>query len=227
MHVINCIKSSITSFNGKYATVKLSGRTLKKNGTWHTLCLPFDLTIAGSALADGTAKVLDDANTNFDNNKLTIKFDAAPATISAGTPFIVKWANSGDVITNPVFTNVAINSASTTTVGFTGGSFKGNFSPVALPSGPENLYFGSDNNLYWPSAGVTVKSNRAYFNLPGATEAPNITLDYEDDVITGIAGIENVSSRDNESIYDLQGRKVEQPTQKGVYIMNGRKVVIK
>ncbi len=219
--------SLITSFNGKYATVKLSGRTLKKNGTWHTLCLPFDLTIAGSALADGTAKVLDNANTSFASNKLTIKFDAAPATISAGTPFIVKWANSGDVITNPVFTNVAINSASTTTVGFTGGSFKGNFSPVALPSGPENLYFGSDNNLYWPSAGVTVKSNRAYFNLPGATEAPNITLDYEDDVITGIAGIENVSSRDNENIYDLQGRKVEQPTQKGVYIMNGRKVVIK
>ena len=124
MHVINCIKSSITSFNGKYATVKLSGRTLKKNGTWHTLCLPFDLTIAGSALADGTAKVLDNANTSFASNKLAIKFDAAPATISAGTPFIVKWANSGDVITNPVFTNVAINSASTTTVDFTGGSFK-------------------------------------------------------------------------------------------------------
>ena len=34
----------LTTWNGKIASVTLSGHTLYKNGSWNTLCLPFDFT---------------------------------------------------------------------------------------------------------------------------------------------------------------------------------------
>ena len=48
----------ITDADGCVADVTLSGRTLYKDGAWNTLCLPFDVTIAGSPLAGATARPL-------------------------------------------------------------------------------------------------------------------------------------------------------------------------
>lgn len=106
--------------------VTLCGRTLYKDGKWNTLCLPFDLTIAGSAL-DGynvVAMVLDGNASNLTNGVLNLKFDNASATILAGTPFIIKWDNTGENLTesNLVFPNVAI-SKDKNDVAFKGGAF--------------------------------------------------------------------------------------------------------
>ena len=41
-------------------------------------------------------------------------------------------------------------------------------------------------------------------------------------------GIQNVSaSETNGMIYDLTGQRVEKPTQKGIYLINGKKVLVK
>jgi len=42
--------ATLTSNDGKLANVTLSGRTLYKDGSWNTLCLPFDLVLEGSPL---------------------------------------------------------------------------------------------------------------------------------------------------------------------------------
>ena len=47
---------------------------------------------------------------------------------------------------------------------------------------------------------------------------------FDDETVTGIANL-NVNDNDNQ-VFDLQGRRVAQP-QKGLYIVNGKKVVIK
>lgn len=106
--------------------VTLCSRTLYKDGKWNTLCLPFDLTIAGSAL-DGdnvVAMVLDGNASNLTNGVLNLKFDNASATILAGTPFIIKWDNTGENLTesNLVFPNVVI-SKDKNDVAFKGGAF--------------------------------------------------------------------------------------------------------
>ena len=46
------------------------------------------------------------------------------------------------------------------------------------------------------------------------------------DVVTGIASVNQNDNQNENRYYDLQGRRVAQPT-KGIYILNGRKVVIK
>ena len=43
--------TAISDADGYVADVTLSGRTLYKDGAWNTICLPFDVTIAGSPLA--------------------------------------------------------------------------------------------------------------------------------------------------------------------------------
>ena len=219
--------TTIAAYDGLTRRVTLSGRTLYQDNSWNTMCLPFDLTIASSPLDGATVKVLNTTTTAFAANSLSVEFEDAPATIPAGTPFVVKWA-SGSNITDPVFTGVTIDNA-TPSVAFTGGSFVGNYAPVVLAENDyTKLYLGAANKLYWPAADVTLNSFRAYFYLPGATAAPAFKLDFGDEVVTGISNVKSGKTEGNDSWYTVDGRKLDkQPTMKGVYVNNGRKVVVK
>ena len=74
-----------------------------------------------------------------------------------------------------------------------------------------------------------LKANRAYlstsYNVTAAGARDYMEIVFEDEP-TAIRGIENGELRMENSFYDLQGRKVAQPT-KGLYIVNGKKVVVK
>ena len=72
-------------------------------------------------------------------------------------------------------------------------------------------------------AARTVPAGKAYL-LASEMPAPELALDFGD--ITGIADIRSKMEEVRGDIFDLQGRKVAQPT-KGLYIVNGKKVVIK
>ena len=75
---------------------------------------------------------------------------------------------------------------------------------------------------------TTIPGNKAFLVLTNAeAQAKGFVLEFEDGGTTGIETIEN-SKHSTESgvYYDLQGRRVENPT-RGVYIVNGKKVVIK
>ena len=63
---------------------------------------------------------------------------------------------------------------------------------------------------------------------PSALSRVNIVVSGEDDSATGIDGVEQGSaSQTNPSkIYDLSGRRVHSPSRGGVYMVNGRKVVL-
>jgi hypothetical protein len=54
-------------------------------------------------------------------------------------------------------------------------------------------------------------------------------MNFEDDDATGISDALRLNDKGqmtNDNVYDLQGRKIEKPT-KGLYIHNGKKVIIK
>ena len=230
---------TIFNYDGKVAsTVTLTGRTLYRDGNWNTLCLPFDLTEEQLAAADcplkgATVKTL--TSSSFDNGTLTLNFTDYP--VSAGTPYIVKWTNTGDPIENPVFKNVEIKNnagyASSTYV-----TFRGTFSPYTLEASRSVLYLGAGNMLYYPSADVTIGSCRGYFQLKGVTagdpEDPkagvrSFVLNFGDES-TGIISLptEYKDFKDNAAWYTHDGRRLSgKPTQRGIYINNGKKVVIK
>lgn len=80
--------------------------------------------------------------------------------------------------------------------------------------------------------GSTLSAGKAYLPLPTASllsGARSIKLVFEDDGTTGISDASRLNDNgeiQNDNVYDLQGRRVEKPT-RGLYIVNGRKVVIK
>ena len=99
---------------------------------------------------------------------------------------------------------------------------------VALANG-YNTYVltvkGGAAGFYRKEADFKVYNNKAYLQVPAAVSANALRIR-----LAGTTGIENVETTDNgqqsTAIYDLQGRRVANPT-KGIYIVNGKKVVIK
>lgn len=227
----------IANYEGENANVTLDGRTLYKDSKWNTLCLPFGLTsFTGTPFEGATVKALTSSAFDNETDELTLNFteDANNLTIiEAGKPYIVKW--TGTDVSNPVFSGVTITNSQNTTTSTAYVDFVGSFSPVSLTANYKNLYLGADNTLYYPSSAMYVNACRAVFQLKGSAaggnaKARSFVLNFgESSEETGIspAEITEMAERAN-AWYSLDGRRLGgKPTRKGVYVNNGRKVVVK
>lgn len=231
-------------------TVQLAGRTLYKDGSWNTLCLPFSVTTASGTLSgDGVkAMTLNTETSNLTDGTLTLNFTAA-TTIPAGTPFIIKWDNTGVNIENPVFEGVTVSNATNNATIEGVLTFTGTYAPVSIGSEGDKtkLYLGSSNKLYYPNGEMTIGTHRAYFQLaPGITAGNSaggnehgddvedpvraFNLNFGDDETTGIISVHDSGFMVNgsDAWYTIDGRKLDgKPTQRGIYINNGKKIAIK
>jgi hypothetical protein len=226
----------VNNYDGKeFAAVQLSGRTLWKDGDWNTLCLPFDLALAGSPLEGADVRELISSTSGLSGTTLTLNFTAENAVteLKAGKPYIIKWA-SGSNIENPVFTGVTIDKtyrSVTSSDGYV--TFKGTYDRLEWNTENKSILFvGAGNTLYWPTTGGHVNACRAYFDL-GTYEAREFVLNFEEgnSETTSISEELRVKSEEFATAtgwYTLDGRKLNgKPTTKGLYIVNGRKVVVK
>ena len=72
-----------------------------------------------------------------------------------------------------------------------------------------------------------LKATRAYFILPtGSGQAQSFSFRLENGGLTGISEA-STDSRHDGSWYTIEGRRIAQPTEKGIYIHGNRKVVVK
>lgn len=126
-------------------------------------------------------------------------------------------------LVNPIFHNVVITTSTPSTVTDDNYSFVGTFGPTALKTDGTNVFLGTDNVLYKPAADSnTLKGIRAYFEIPSGASA-RISMDDSDEA-TGIKTLK--SNVDENKVYNLQGQQVSR-TAKGLYIINGKKVILK
>ena len=232
----------ITAADGYLADVTLAGRTLYKDGKWNTICLPFNVTIASSPLADNNVEARTLSSSSFSNGELTLTFSDPVSTLVAGTPYIIKWSkdNPSDPdlsnLVDPVFTGVTISNtpADVTT---TYADFKGTYAPITWNTENTSILFVGDNNmLFWPkpSGGYNPNLNaqRAYFQLKGLT-ASEVTngarMSFGDDnEVNGVNEVTASLGVNDDSWYTLNGVKLSgKPTKAGLYIHGNRKVVIK
>jgi hypothetical protein len=100
-------------------------------------------------------------------------------------------------------------------------------SKVVLPSdGTTNYVLTAENDVagfYKKDAAFYVLNNKAYLNVPASMKAIRIRFENNDGT-TDIIGVPTEVLNGNGGIYDLSGRRVEKAT-KGVYIVNGKKVI--
>ena len=236
----------------KKADATIDGRTLYTDGRWNTLCLPFDLTaeqLESSPLAGFEVKELDveenatyDHITGYEKDTKTLWLNFKDATrIEAGKPYLVRKPADGTTsenITNPVFKNVIINDISPIEVTSKDKTvtFVGTYAPVVYEEENKSVLFLQGENLYYPDgkAPTTINSFRAYFPLNGiyggtpeeASDVHNFVLNFGDGETTGITTTKLTNQ--NVDWYSIDGRKLNQkPQQRGIYISNGRKVMVK
>lgn len=69
----------------------------------------------------------------------------------------------------------------------------------------------------------TIGANKAYLTLPASVDVTSLSLKL-DGGLTGINGVE-VSAGADAPVYDLQGRRLPQVPEKGIYIQNGKKIM--
>ena len=223
-------------YQDKKVNVKLDGRTLYKDGSWNTLCLPFNIDNISDQPSDIssalTIKELESSSFDSTTGTLTLNFKDAEK-IEAGKPYMVKWT-SGDDVTNPEFKKVTLSSTTPQDVMVNDlVTFKGTYAPTTLTANDRTkLYLSADNSLYYPDADVPINSFRAYFMLHGITvgnasnQAHSFVLNFGDET-DGIAGVISNDVK-ADGWFTLDGRRLNgEPTEKGIYIHQGRKVVVK
>ena len=155
-----------------------------------------------------------------ENGVLALSNYAEGEVVPANTGVMVASATAGNH-------TVAVTIGGTSKLG-TDNNLKA--SSVAMEG--DNLYYrltmhnGTDIGFWWGAANgaaFTIVANKAYLAVPSTTNARmGFSLNGE---TTGILD-NNRETITNNRYFDMQGRRVAQP-QKGLYIVNGKKVVTK
>jgi hypothetical protein len=192
-------------------------------GSWNTFAVPFAVGAETlSALGFSAVKALE--STTFEGETLTLNFTDAES-VEAGKPYLVKVAAD---VTNPVFDGAVVSKEPTPTV-TTYADFIPTLGKTTIDgvAADDVLFVAAGNTLKNPGTIPTdMKGFRAYFylkNVPAGTRA--FALNIGGEATSIISTTDNTDNTD--SVYDLQGRKVDNAATKGVYIRNGRKVVVK
>ena len=180
-------------------------------GKFAAICLPFATTT--TALGEGVKAW---AFNGYDGNiSLTTTND-----LEAGKPYVVYAANG---VNGFNFQNVTIASNEAGSVEQGAATFQGSY--VKMPAGTMTGKYGvtPDGRIKKAGEGASMKAFRAYFE--GITPSAKLACD---GVIIGEAtGIDTIENAEFTSeLYDLQGRRVNN-AQKGIYIQNGKKFVVK
>ena len=136
--------------------------------------------------------------------------------VPAGTPVVLKSTSLN--------TDIAVNLASTTNDVSSNKLKIGDGLTVIGGTGKYD-YILSNGKFHHASEGA-LPVGKCYLHLDSApAEANELTMDFGEGNVTSISVLENEAMPVG-NYYDLQGRKVSQPT-KGLYIVNGKKVIIK
>ena len=189
--------------------VKLT-RTIKEG--MNSVVLPFQLTAEDIVTLGGEGAIAYTV-TDYANDNLKL---AEATTVLANTPFFLKATAAGSYFEFAEKTIVA--GEPTKTVG--DATLVGTYAKIDAV--PEGSYILSGGKFYLVNSTVSLKPTRAYITIAEPTEVSALGFTFED--ATAIVGVE--SETVNSEVYDIAGRKVSAPA-RGLYIANGKKVLVK
>lgn len=207
-------------------------RTLSKD-YWNTFCVPFALDAEQVTQYFGEGTQLRTYEGNCNNN---IVYFATVDNIEAGKPYIMKPGNT--VVQNPTFEGVsmvatgldkngnpqAVGDASTV-------QMKGIYNKILLNTDKTELFLGDNDLFYYPIDDIdarTIGGLRAYFIVPQGTDIKKLRANL-DGTPTSLDTIFD-TEESNAPVYNLQGQCVGnslRALKSGIYIQNGKKVVVK
>ena len=190
-----------------------------------TLCLPYDLSAQGFK-----------AYTLSGGNKNEVHFKEVDDKLPAYTPYYIT-ANGMPQLGGRNIEVKAYKADKMTTLA-AGYKFTGTVAGVSnATAAAANAYILQDDGMFHKvtteNTGATIPAYRAYIICPKASGAKELSVILDGET-TGIDGVKDNAAGVNGPVYDLQGRRVADRLDDarhrlpaGVYIVGGRKVVVK
>ena len=198
-------------------------RTIKTEGTWNTFCVPFDISNDELKAAFGDDVEVAEFSETADGENSTVNFTKmGTASVKANVPVLLKSSTGEKVFS---FNNRTIQSGDAIVAGSANFDFVGSYNKETVV--PENDYYLSDNKIFKSLGnGSTISATRAYIKTKDGSNAriASFFIDGEGQT-TGIVNAKKVETKD---YYNLNGQRVDKAQmRKGLYIRDGRKMVVK
>ena len=211
------------NYNSLAATADIwLARTLKA-GSYNTFASPFDIDAAGIT-ALGITDIKQLVSSEFIGNTLVMNFESTNAIV-AGKPYLVKVA-SDKVVGG--FDQVSVSGAAIP-ASTTYATFIPTLNVTEVTEGSDEVFFlGANNTLYQPkSLPNNMKGFRAYFRISETANARSVMIDFGDGEATGIITHLATGKASADTWYSLDGRRLNgKPTTKGIFVVNGQKVMV-
>lgn len=229
---------------------KIIGSAVKDYIKYATYSQSYPVDYSLNERLNGTAVTAYSVSADYQSNATSVNFTELPGNQSASDEGVILKTSGNLGESHPIFTtDVNSDPKKLTNNALVGTGDKGTEFDTAKQNGFQNYilatkYFHLDKDEN-PSGDVidgnqqcfykwvkgNAKSNLAYLQLKNPSNPSNaktvIYLDWFGDT-TGIHGMTAPSQvTSGKTYYTLDGRKVTSPTQKGIYIINGKKIIIK
>lgn len=208
-------------------------RTLYGDGGWNTLCVPFTLTEAQTKAAFGNDVELRELE-SVAGNTLTFK---KVNSVTADVPCLIKLS---EAYAKDTYTFTGVNTVAAKVDDFGSDKVNAAISFIGIYSSKDVTewategkdyvaYLGANNTFFKAKAGTKMKAFRAFFVIPENTPASAVKAVIDGNA-TGIEDLVNDGVKANGRVYNLNGQYVGNSLnglQPGLYIQNGKKIVVK
>ena len=182
---------------------------------WTTFASKYPLDLSDITASEGTAT----AYYAYTAKGSSVTMTSTTATVRAGEGLALKGTPNATVTIPVAASGTAID----------GNKLVGCTTSTELAANGDYYVLVNNNNTAefqrLNTNGATIPAGKAYLDLEGVSLAPSLSIVFEDET-SGINAVQAEGLKVNGAYYNLNGQRVAQPT-KGLYIVNGKKVVVR
>ena len=192
---------------------------------WNTIAMPFALTDEILTEIFGAGYKIYEFE-NYSEGSISFK---KSTSFYAGYPYLVYVETAATHADGVILKDVNISTTTANSDWRNPVTFQSTYAPIAAPNMEGKYGVTSAGKIQPGTAKASLKGLRAYFDLSAASAAQyKLVIDGET-VVTGIDGITREAEEilNGSTIYNLKGQKVAVPVKGGLYIINGKKTILK
>ncbi|MBP3408844.1 MAG: leucine-rich repeat domain-containing protein [Bacteroidaceae bacterium] len=242
VHDINTNTTTFTTT--EYYSSKADYKRTFKNNKWQALYVPFDLVYDKLALTTLEIAVITGVTETVDKDNnvvwfyVTAEILEAGQTIPANTPCVIRSIQQEGITVERSLSLVSgtkIDASGANVIELEGNKgnkyrFTGQYTKTGIKDN-DMTYAMAGGALKQPTQGTTVSlgAYRWYLEINPSDENATATFSFGRFDNEGTTGVEEVKTENGnmKGIYDLQGRKIDEISKPGLYIVDGKKVLVK